>query len=219
MSLSVFPNLAEDLEVFDSAKLTLYSPNANPAIQSKFVTKIVSQSSGDFVSAGLQDASSDLMNGVYEYSNNNYTCTIGVDQLVADVMTEGGYTRIEANIELLSYSGSNGFICTQTTNKTVSVSGIPKQVFTDAYYQFLMNDNTVKTLPQDTQEDFKALVRWSPPKSKEITITHNFLVKINYLEDTLPKTAIQVLTVPQTIRWRLDLAVVAFRNALAKGKI
>lgn len=217
MSLSVFPNLTEEQEIVDSIQFTLYNPNIDPENQTLFFPEILSQSQGDFLDEIITQEGTTIsaLNGMYEYSNLTFTCDIQVSktEMIAEVPV-----KTIADIELLSYSSVLGYTALQLNGTTIRVIGRPEVVFTDQIFTVLLEDlKTLKNVNAGSNEKYAALIRWQPPIVKEMTITHKFLVRITYEELLQTKTAIQTISIPQKVRWRLDLGVSAFSNLLSKG--
>lgn len=219
MSLSIFPKLSEEQEVIDSIQFTLYTPNVNPATQAGFAIEIVNQSQGDFLDqiVNFGEASSNVLNGMYEYSNNTYYCDIEVSKTVIENEIP---IKTVANIELISYIGNVGYTASRVNDTTIRIYGKPLTVFTEQIFTVLMEDlKTLKNVQANTNEKYAALVKWQPPSIKEKTISHTLLLRVSYEETAGSKTAIQTFSLPQKVRWRLDLGVNAFNNFLSKGSI
>ena len=219
MSLSVFPNLAEEQEIVDSIQFTLYNPNVDPENQTSFSPEILSQSNGDFLDEIVTQEGTivSTLNGMYEYSNLTFNCDIQISktEIVAEVPV-----KTIANIELISYSSSLGYTASQLNQTTIRINGRPEAVFTDQIFTVLLEDlKTIKNINAGSKEKYAALVAWQPPTVKETTITHKLLARITYEELLQTKTAIQTISIPQKVRWRLDLGVNSFRDLLSKGTI
>lgn len=96
--------------------------------------------------------------------------------------------------------------------------GRAQDSFPDQYYQFIMPDKSLKILPKTTTEDFLAIVRWNPPNTKIITISHTFKLKITYT-DILGGEEELTFTYLQDVYWVWQPALAAFRDFVNKGKI
>ena len=154
-------------------------------------------------------------NEVYEGSIFSFDI---VYQLYTSVMNENAETQtnVLTKIDLLEYNvGCNGLQAIKLNDNTIRISGACTGVFTDAYYKFLMSDNTVKILPSDTSEDFLALIEWSIPNTKIKTFNHIFKVKVTDLEDNSNEE--KTNTFSQTVYWKYETALAQFRTILAKG--
>jgi hypothetical protein len=125
----------------------------------------------------------------------------------------------ELEIQLISYSGPNGFSATQTSNKIVTISGMTQQVFLDAYYQFVMPDGSIEILPANTTKEFAALIKWSPPATKSTTVTHSLtlLIKADPILGT-PQSQ-QTFSLQQTVYWKYQQSLANFQNLLSRGTL
>lgn len=224
MSLSVFPNLAEDVDAIESFNMQMSNPNSIAL----FAMSVQSQSSADFedlrfsVEEGQTPPPS--FNGKYEGSAFNATLSVSVSMPVAE---EGqpANTASLVSLQLLGYnSTAAGFNATQSGETTIAVQGSALNVFTDQIYEFLMEDlKTVKQLRSDTNEKYAALVKWVPPSTKEVVTNHYFTVIVTYDETDITGTnrytAVLTLSLPQTIRWNYNTAVTQFGNLLQQGTL
>lgn len=115
--------------------------------------------------------------------------------------------------------------CIKKNDDTITISGSIGETFTDAYYNFLMQDNVVKTLPMNTTEKFKALVKWSPPATKRDDVHHVLSLTYKYTPTsvTVPvatqQTVTTQLTFDQGVYWNYSIAISQFRALVAKGTI
>jgi hypothetical protein len=224
MSFSIFPNLADDADVLESFSMQLSNPNS----VASFSMLVQSQSSADFEDlrfvVGEGETPPPSFNGKYEGSVFNSTLSVSVSMPEAEEEQIQGTANL-LSLELLAYNASVfGFNASTLNETSISLEGKALNVFTDAFYEFLMPDlKTVKRLEADTIEDYAALVKWNPPSIKEKVITHYFTVIVTYDETSLigtqTYTAVLTLTLPQTIRWNYDPAVLEFSNLLEKGVI
>lgn len=82
---------------------------------------------------------------------------------------------------LSTLSGIEGVTVTLVNSHTINFSGSVDNVFTDAYYRFLMPDNTIKVLPANTEEFYLALIEYSPPVIKRKTFTYSLPCTISYI--------------------------------------
>lgn len=168
-----------------------------------------------------------ILPSVYEYGN-----TFSIDANFSYVPTgeEDPYIDIELDYISVSTNLSAASILTvqQVGPKSLRISGKAIDVFMDAFYQFLMPDNTLKILPADTKEFFLALVRYNPPSLKRKTVTHIVNYDITYVPNPSPSgggspgtelTINSITTFTQDIVWNYNTAVQQFNTVLAKGVI
>lgn len=82
---------------------------------------------------------------------------------------------------LTTSSGIEGVTVTLVNSHTINFSGSVANIFTDAYYRFLMPDNTIKVLPANTEEFYLALIEYSPPVIKRKAFTYILPCTITYI--------------------------------------
>lgn len=70
---------------------------------------------------------------------------------------------------LLSDVSEFGIDVTKIAIDTFKVKGSFSNVITGAYYEFVMRDGTVKKLPSDTIEDYRAIIRYKMPPQTYVT--------------------------------------------------
>ena len=214
MSLSIFPNLAEDATVTDYIQILKYNPNVDVYVKSM----IINQSGFDF-SYYTGDETDSSLQGLYEGSNNTFTADIQFSTSIADANNPGEYVTAPCDVTLINYSSVPSFSATNVDSKTVRITGKALGVFTEQHFRFLMKDKTVKELAYNTTEDFLALVGWAPPPITVKNLIHNFLVQVNYQSQTQQYSAITNVSIPQTVVWSYSSGIASFRNALSRGKI
>ena len=229
MSIIIFPsltedaNLPEDVDVLESFSMQLSNPNSI----AQFSLVVDSQTSADFVNLRFVSAEGESppssFNGKYEGSSFDSTLSVNVF-VPAPIEGEPAATCTLVSVALLDYSSNQGFSASMLPQNKIKVNGKALGVFTDQIYEFLMTDlKTVKQLPPDTTEEYVALVKWNPPRTKEKELIHTFSVIITYDETGVfglnRYTAVITLTLPQTIRWNYDTAVSQFNELLIKGTI
>jgi hypothetical protein len=120
--------------------------------------------------------------------------------------------NISTEVELLSYSSSSvsGLSAQKINQNTIRVSGTIVNAFTDGFFKFLMPDNTLQVLPPDTDQEFVALVQWSPPTTKIIDFMHTIECKVTNLVDNTFQTDSR--TFNQTVYWKYDTSLAQFQS-------
>lgn len=122
-----------------------------------------------------------------------------------------------APFTLISYTAPfQGFTATQKNNMTIKITGTATNVFQGSAYEFLMPDNTVQTLPVDTNADFLTLVKWSPPSVKYKVVTHTITASF---VDPIVGPFITTFNIQQDVYWKLGPSLQSFRNLLARGRV
>lgn len=164
-----------------------------------------------------------ILPSVYEYGN-----IFSIDANFTYVPTGEEDPYIDIELDYISVSTTLSATSTLTVQqvgpKSLRISGRAIDIFTDAFYQFIMPDNSLKILPPDTTEFFLALVRYSPPGIKRKTVTHTVNYDITYQpnpSDPLAtgQTINNTTAFTQDIVWNYNIAVQQFNAVLAKGVI
>lgn len=130
-------------------------------------------------------------------------------------------TPIIINAFTFTASDSN-ITCVKKSNDTLTISGKFGETFTDAYYNFLMKDKTVKTLPMNTKEEFLALVKWSPPGVKHLEVQHTLSMNYRLVTPPIGQGVSNInaqKTFQQGVYWSYPIAVGQFQALVAKGSI
>lgn len=125
-----------------------------------------------------------------------------------------------ATIQLTSFTSTlNSANVTQSGSNALTLSGSAINIFTDAYYQFIMPDKTLKILKADTTEQYLSLIKWEPPSTKMTTVTHSITYLVTPVSSVIdiPYTATSTFT--QDIFWQWRTAIAQFRTVLSKGTI
>lgn len=163
---------------------------------------------------------------VYEYGN-----TFSIDANFTYVPTGEEDPYIDIELDYISVSTTLSATSTLTVQqigpKSLRISGRAIDIFTDAFYQFIMPDNSLKILPPDTTELFLALVRYSPPGVKRKTVTHTVNYDLTYIPNPsgggggggTELTINSTTAFTQDIVWNYNIAVQQFNAVLAKGVI
>lgn len=141
---------------------------------------------------------------------------LGAITKIPITITEFGFTPYDSSMK-----------CVKKNTDTLTISGSIGLTFKDAYYNFIMPDNSIKTLPMDTKEKYLALVKWSPPSKKQEDVIHSLTITYKYtpsvttgsLLNPTEQTVTETKTFVQGIYWNYDIAVGQFQNALSKGTI
>lgn len=187
--------------------------------------------------AGLpSDISSDpelqtTLKSVFEYGDDfsvdlqyAYIPAEGESSESGESTTEDPVTDIE--LSELTFSGNpNGVKAELINPKLIRISGKAIDVFLDAFYQFLMPDNTLKVLPANTQEKFLALVRYEPPSITVKSFNYSLNYKLTYIvgqtssSSTEPSAINTSNTIKQDVYWSFSIAVTELQRLVSKGVI
>jgi hypothetical protein len=148
--------------------------------------------------------------GVYE--NSAFSIQL---QYVYD---DGVNIGVPSTVTVTSYTinGVVGPALTSSALDTLQMNGIIGSVFTDNYYEFLMDRNgTIEQLPENTTKPYRALVEWHPPTVKTFELSH---IVVSSITNGFT-TVINTTTIAQTVNWQLGSALTSFKALLAKGVI
>jgi hypothetical protein len=110
-----------------------------------------------------------------------------------------------------------GITQTQIGNDTVRLSGTLLNVFPDEYYNFLMRDLQIRTLPAINSEDYLAVVEYHAPATKHVEKTYSFNVVWGPGIEALAGNA--NFTITQNVYWNYSVSIGTFTAVLATGEI
>lgn len=141
---------------------------------------------------------------------------LGAITIIPITITEFIFAPYDTNIK-----------CVKKNSDTLTISGSIGQTFKDAYYNFIMPDKSVKTLPMDTEEKYLALVKWSPPNKKQEDVTHSLAITYKYTPTTQVGSVLnpgeqivnETKTFVQGVYWNYYIATDQFRGLVSKGSI
>lgn len=160
---------------------------------------------------------------VYEYSEIVTPYTIkavyeGGGEFSVDI-TFSGESPTVTTVSLVSFTSTlEGTTLSEVVPNTFRLSGNALNVFTDAYYQFIMPDKTLKILKADTTEEYLSLIKWEPPSVKIFNAVHS----ITYLvtsTDVNEFSGITTSVFDQDVFWQWRYALQQFNLVLSKGTI
>ena len=124
-----------------------------------------------------------------------------------------------ATVSLISFQSTlEGTTVTQISPNTLRLSGNALNVFTDAYYQFIMPDKTLKILKADTTEKYLSLIKWEPPSTKILNATHSITYSVTST-DISELGGITTSVFDQDVFWQWRYALQQFGDLLSKGTI
>jgi hypothetical protein len=141
--------------------------------------------------------------------------TISIDigfNIVYPIMPEGVVTAPATSVTALYDFASKGINVSYQGN-VVRLSGTFSSTFDGEYYEFVLNDGTLETLPPDTTEDFKALVRYEMPNP----VTQNNQYAFNVTGPGETGNVTVQTNVGQWIVWRYQTAVTNVQTLVSQG--
>ena len=141
--------------------------------------------------------------------------TISIDigfNIVYPIMPEGVVTAPATSVTALYDFASKGINVSYQGN-VVRLSGTFSSTFDGEYYEFVLNDGTLETLPPDTTEDFKALVRYEMPNP--VTQNNQYAFSVTGPGET-GNVTVQT-NVGQWIVWRYQTAVTNVQTLVSQG--
>ena len=128
------------------------------------------------------------------------------------IMPEGTSSNPATSVTALYDFAAHGMNVTSSGN-TVTLSGTFSSVFDNEYYEFVLDDNTLEILPPDTEDPFKALVRYEMPNP--VTQNNAYAFNVTGPGET-GNVTIQV-DVGQWIVWQYQTAVNNIGNLRIQG--
>lgn len=118
--------------------------------------------------------------------------------------------------ELSGQTNIDGITVVKKSDDTITISGSPSNVFTDAFYEFKMKDGSIKKLPANTEEAYLSITRWSPPSTKILEdVPYSISLKYKVQGDTAVNE--ETVTLLQDIYWNYTLSMRSFKTFLSKG--
>jgi len=112
----------------------------------------------------------------------------------------------------------NGLVATKPNVYTYRISGAYANAFPNSYYQFIMQDYSLKVLPPTTTEDWIALIRYQMPSPTSIQKDILFTVTIppDPLLGGAPTT--ETVTMSQWVFWNFASARASIINLVSEGE-
>ena len=145
-----------------------------------------------------------------------------------DLQFEGSYasaadppeiTLVNATaVTLTTNVAINGLVATKPNVYTYRLSGAWANAFTNSYYQFIMQDYSLKVLPPTTTEDWIALIRYQMPSPT--SIQKDLVFSVTIPPDPLVGGAAttQNVTMSQWVFWNFASARASVINLVGTGE-
>lgn len=114
-----------------------------------------------------------------------------------------------------------GLTFTNVGTDTIKVKGTPVNVFPDEIFRFLFEDKSERNLPPTNTEDWKTIIKWDAPGTKEKTVAYTFAVKY----DDNPAATVPIVgatvsvSLSQNVAWKYDPSLAYFKDLVKKGKV
>jgi hypothetical protein len=151
------------------------------------------------------------------YENIAISFDIRYQYYIPGEAPSGPNVDVDTSVDLMNYMNSeNEFNAEKVSSQVIRVSGTPRNIFTDGFYTVLLTDRTIQTVSIDYPDGYLALVGWSIPTVKIKEIQHTITANVTNLETMVIETNEKIIA--QDVYWKADIAVEAFRDALAKGQ-
>ncbi len=156
-----------------------------------------------------------VLDDIYEGSTISFDLTYMLYEISGESTVE--YPLV-TSVQLTSYSSGDiiGLSASKIGQNVIRVQGSPRQVFTDGYYKFLMNDGSIQIL-SSAPENFKTIVEWSIPTTRIKPLTH--IIQTQVTDTGLSQTDSHTSTQTHDVYWRYEPALQEFRSLLARGTI
>ena len=112
----------------------------------------------------------------------------------------------------------NGIVATKPNVYTYRLSGAWANAFTNSYYQFIMQDYSLKVLPPTTTEDWIALIRYQMPSPT--SIQKDIVFSVTIPPDPLVGGAATTenVTMSQWVFWNFASARASVINLVGTGE-
>lgn len=145
-----------------------------------------------------------------------------------DLQFEGSYAS-EADPPEITYQNAtavslttnvaiNGLVATKPNAYTYRLSGAWANAFTNSYYQFIMQDYSLKVLPPTTTEDWISLIRYQMPSPTSIQkdIVFSVTIPADPILGGAPTT--ENVTMSQWVFWNFASARASVINLVSLGE-
>lgn len=154
------------------------------------------------------------------YEGNNFSITLVFNVKYIDDGTNAELGTLPADDIFITYDfGAYGLTGAKVSSNKYRISGTSSNIFSGSYYQFVLKDLSVATLPFDTTEDFLALVLYNMPNSTapvQLSYPFNVLARDDFSD---PNTKSNVsFTVAQWYAWSYQSAVSTVKSLVAAGE-
>lgn len=138
---------------------------------------------------------------IYEGTNYSIDLTANVQYYDALEVLVGSLPVLSANT---SYDfGQHGMVANIISNDTIRLSGTFANVFSDSYFEFVLeNGNTVQMAP-NVNSTFKALIEYEMPNATSIDLAFPFNFSVNS-EFASSVVVSDTKNVGQWVVWKLD---------------
>lgn len=164
----------------------------------------------------IGDASEDTINtnlvlpSVYEGSP--FSLTLTFTKFIGSDENGDPADFVIKNVNCLTSLSNFGASITKTTNTSFSLSGSYFGVIEGAIYNFVMRDGTVRQLPANTTEDYRAIIKFRLPSILVDVLEVNFSVTV---DDGEGGEFIENVTMEQYVHYSYTTSVSQFRNLVA----
>lgn len=150
------------------------------------------------------------------YEGTQFSFDLVYQSIGIDLETASEYNApTDVNISSFS-STASGVTCTKINNTTLRIGGTAPSIdASDTYYKFLMPDNSVKVLPANTTEKYKALIEWSPPNNTIINASYSLTAIVTNLDNSSVDTVTSSFS--HDSHWVIGNAINQFYSLLSKG--
>ena len=138
---------------------------------------------------------------IYEGTNYSIDLTANVQYYdVLDVLV-GSLPVLSANT---SYDfGQHGMVANIISNDTIRLSGMFANVFTDSYFEFVLENGSTVQMAPNVNSTFKALIEYEMPNvtSVDLAFPFNFSVNSEFASSVVVS---DTKNVGQWVVWKLD---------------
>lgn len=121
-------------------------------------------------------------------------------------------------VSLTTNVAINGLVATKPNAYTYRITGAWANAFTNSYYQFIMQDYSLKVLPPTTTEDWISLIRYQMPSPTSIQkdIVFSVTIPADPILGGAPTT--ENVTMSQWVFWNFASARASVINLVSLGE-
>lgn len=154
------------------------------------------------------------------YEGNTFSINLVFNVKYIDDGTGAEIGTAPADDIFITYNfAANGLTGAKVASNKYNISGTSANIFSGSFYQFVLKDLSVATLPYDTTEDFLALVFYNMPANTapvQLSYPFSVLARDDFTDPNV-KSNIS-FTVAQWYAWSYQTAVSTVKSLVAAGE-
>jgi len=146
-----------------------------------------------------------------------YIDTFEFSATFSGVIDEVTLTAPELTITNVEISPTITGIVSTFSGNTINISGIASNVFLNKYYQFKMNDESIKILPPNTVEDFYGVIKYQPDYVRYVEITYFITFSVMSTDPLAPGLSTSTYVAMQTVNNDWEANRLILKQLVAQG--